>query len=107
MSPSDAGCSPFAPLSAVLHEGTFNRKCNDTAHIFGPSAGSLDISFQRTLRVPDNQGPNYLPPSLGTFPLYSVANFQKTLPADMAAKGGLLFPMYRKSAFRRVLTSFS
>lgn len=84
------------PLTTVLTKSYLHRQMNDTIEISSWDQGSLTISFQRTVRVPDNGSQNKLPPSLGAFPLYSVAQFQKTLPANMAVKGGLLFPMYRE-----------
>ena len=87
------------PLQATLVRGNVWRKFNDTILVSGTDTGSLEISFQRTVRVPDNKGENHLPPSLGTFPLYSTASFVKTLPARMAKKGGAFFPMYRRSQF--------
>ncbi|KAL8638242.1 MAG: hypothetical protein Q9226_009009, partial [Calogaya cf. arnoldii] len=83
-----------AALEAKLIQSSEFRKCNDTISITGSCGRRLRISFQRTVRVPDNQGENKLPPSLGTFPLYSVSNFPETMPADMATKGGLFLPMY-------------
>lgn len=58
--------------------------------------GSLEISFKRTIHVPETGEPNDLPPGLGSFPLYNVAEFAHVLPQDMVEKGGLFFPMYRK-----------
>jgi hypothetical protein len=58
----------------------------------------LRISFQRTIRVPDNQQVSYLPPSLGTFPLSKVSQYATKLTDDIVAKGGLFFPMYRESS---------
>lgn len=58
--------------------------------------GKLRIAFHRTIRVPDNQETSWLPPSLGNFELKPVSKYLKTLPAEMAAKGGLFLPMYRK-----------
>lgn len=83
-------------LTASLTKGVSYRNYNDTVRISGSGCGSVAISFQRTVRVPDNQGENNLPPSMGTFPLYPVANYRETLPAEMALKGGLFFPMYRE-----------
>jgi hypothetical protein len=85
------------PLSAVLpryiNEGSAasNLVIDD----------SLTISFQRTIRVPETQEPNNLPPGLGSFPLYNVAEFAHVLPQDMVEKGGLFFAMYRKSNLLR------
>lgn len=59
-------------------------------------AGSLKVSFERTIRVPDNHNTNALPPSLGQFPLYKTQDYVETLPKQMAAKGGLFMPMFRK-----------
>ena len=56
----------------------------------------LEISFQRTVRVPDNQHTAELPPALGYFPLEQVDDFANTMGAEMTAKGGFFFPMYRK-----------
>ncbi|OCK93017.1 uncharacterized protein K441DRAFT_495920, partial [Cenococcum geophilum 1.58] len=58
----------------------------------------LQISFQRTVRVPDNKDTSALPPSLGEFPLYEVKNYVNKLPENMSAKGGLFMPLYRKEA---------
>jgi hypothetical protein len=57
----------------------------------------LQISFRRTIRVPDNQQTSFLPPDLGAFPLLPVSKYAEQLPGVMTAKGGLFFPMYRKS----------
>lgn len=56
----------------------------------------LRISFRRTIRVPDNQQTSLLPPDLRTYPLLSVNQHAGKMKAEMVAKGGLFFPMYRK-----------
>ena len=61
-------------------------------------AGFLRVSFERTIRVPDNHNTIALPPSLGQFPLYKTQDYVETLPKQMAAKGGLFMPMFRKSS---------
>ncbi|EKJ68938.1 hypothetical protein FPSE_10863 [Fusarium pseudograminearum CS3096] len=58
----------------------------------------LEISFKRTIRVPDNYDTNYLPPDAGSFPLYKVDDYAETLPLRMAQKGGLFIPMYQREA---------
>jgi hypothetical protein len=60
-----------------------------------PTSG-LTISFQRTIRVSDNDSTNDLPPSLGSFPLYRTSDHRETLPSPMEAKGGYFLPMHRK-----------
>lgn len=57
----------------------------------------LEISFRRTIRVPDNNQTSNLPPDLGAFPLKPISKYVGKVTPDMAAKGGLLLPMYRKS----------
>lgn len=56
----------------------------------------LDITFQRTIRFGGGNDASALPPGLGAFPLYPVSAFDKQLPQEMVAKGGLFLPMYRK-----------
>ncbi|KAK4449069.1 hypothetical protein QBC34DRAFT_425823 [Podospora aff. communis PSN243] len=58
----------------------------------------LVISFRRTVKIPDNKHLSELPPSLGCFPLFKVEDYANRLPADMAAKGGLLIPMYQRES---------
>jgi hypothetical protein len=55
----------------------------------------LAISLRRTVRVPDNGKTYGLPPDCGSFPLYNVLDYEKKLPADLVAKGGAFFPIYR------------
>jgi hypothetical protein len=43
-------------------------------------ASSLQVSFQRTVRVSDNNTTNKLPPSLGNFPLFETSDYEN-LPA--------------------------
>jgi hypothetical protein len=62
----------------------------------GKLESAATIVFERTLRVPDNKDTNNLPPSLGQFPLFSVAEYQDRMPEDMASKGGVFLPMYQR-----------
>lgn len=55
----------------------------------------LEICFKRTIRVPDNDDTNDLPPDAGSFPLYKVDDYAETLPLSMAQKGGIFLPIYR------------
>jgi hypothetical protein len=59
------------------------------------SMTDLWVSFERTVRVSDNGNVNSLPPSLGHFPIFNTSNYEKTLPAPMAAKDGYFLPMHR------------
>ncbi|EEU47156.1 uncharacterized protein NECHADRAFT_77334 [Fusarium vanettenii 77-13-4] len=58
----------------------------------------LEITFHRTVRLPDNFDENKLPPSLGQFPLFNVGEYAAKLPSVMAQKGGLFFPMFQREA---------
>ncbi|TFK29554.1 hypothetical protein FA15DRAFT_752670 [Coprinopsis marcescibilis] len=58
----------------------------------------LEISFHRTLRVPDNESKNALPPSLGKFPLFSVAQLGSNVPDSIKNRGGFITPMFRREA---------
>ncbi|GKU05510.1 integral membrane protein [Fusarium langsethiae] len=75
--------TPWSPMTEV----TNNIKIDD-----------LEISFKRTVRVPDNKHANSLPPDMGEFPLFKVDDYAKNLPMNIAQKGGLLFPMYQREA---------
>lgn len=91
------------PLTARLSRRTNSDGKKDSIVISRsvgerPYEQKLTLSFQRTVRVADNQETNNLPPSLGTFPLYRVEEYVNTLPEAMTAKGGFFFPMYQREA---------
>src|SRR4051794_34612711 len=56
------------------------------------------VSFQRTLRIPDDGRPYPLPPGLGRFPLRRVADFADRVPDDWRRRGGVFLPMYQREA---------
>lgn len=56
------------------------------------------VSFQRTLRVPDDGKAYPLPAGFGNFPLRSVDDFAHTLPAEWVKRGGVIMPMYQSEA---------
>ncbi|EWC43658.1 hypothetical protein DRE_01545 [Drechslerella stenobrocha 248] len=58
----------------------------------------LEITFRRTIRVPDNEQISNLPPDLGAMKLSNVKNASSNLPPAIAAKGGLLLPMHQSEA---------
>ncbi|KAF3904466.1 hypothetical protein AA313_de0200321 [Arthrobotrys entomopaga] len=59
---------------------------------------NLEISFRRTIRVPDNQKISELPPDLGAMNLTNVATVASGLPKGIVEKGGLLLPMHENEA---------
>lgn len=58
----------------------------------------LEITFHRTLRMPDDDQLHELPQSLGVFPLYNVDAFSDRLPSHILERGGVFFPMWQREA---------
>ena len=58
----------------------------------------MSISFERTLRIPDDGKTYPLPPSLRPFPVRHVEDFQKRLPEKWKKRGGVMLPMYQSEA---------
>ena len=58
----------------------------------------VNISFQRTLRIPDDGTVYPLPPSLGQFPIHRVEDYAGAVPESWATHGGIFLPMYQREA---------
>jgi len=58
----------------------------------------FSVSFQRTLRIPDDGRTYPLPPGLGAFPIYRVADFVDRVPPTWREHGGVFIPMYQREA---------
>ena len=58
----------------------------------------LCISFQKTLRIPDDGNDYPLPPGLGRFPLKHVDDYQDNLPEAWIKRGGVMLPIYQSEA---------
>ncbi len=58
----------------------------------------LEIGFQRTLRIPDDNREYPLPPGLGTFPLRHVDDSADRLPTEWSRHGGVFLPMHQAEA---------
>jgi hypothetical protein len=58
----------------------------------------LRVTFQRTLRIPDDGRRYPLPPGLGAFPLRRVDDYADRVPAEWRERGGVLLPMYQREA---------
>lgn len=83
-----------AKLTQSLKQGAFR---NIRIHRrIGTESQVLDISLRRTIRAPDNGKLFDLPPDMGTFPIYNVFEHASKLPPNLAEKGGVFVPMYRK-----------
>lgn len=57
---------------------------------------ATEISFKRTVRIPDDGSSHDLPPDLGNFPIYSTDSFSEKMPPNLARKGGVFIPIWRK-----------
>jgi hypothetical protein len=55
------------------------------------------VSFQRTLRIPDDGKDYPLPPGLGRFPVFHVDDYPG-VPASWKKRGGVMMPMHRTEA---------
>ena len=58
----------------------------------------LEVGFQRTLRIPDDDKSYPLPPGLGRFPLRHVDDFAQRVPETWLERGGVMLPMYQSEA---------
>ena len=58
----------------------------------------LRVTFQRTLRIPDDNREYLLPPGLGRFPLRLVDDYTSRTPASWQRHGGVLLPMHQTEA---------
>lgn len=58
----------------------------------------FNVSFQRTLRIPDDGRTYPLPPGLGVFPVRPVAAFADRVPLPWRESGGAFIAMYQREA---------
>jgi hypothetical protein len=58
----------------------------------------VTITFQRTLRIPDDGKKYPLPPGLGAFPLRLVRDYADRVPSEWVAQGGVFLPMFQREA---------
>lgn len=62
------------------------------------SSATLNIEFQRTLRIPDDGKMYPLPAGFGCFPLRHVDDYGDTVPAPWVDHGGVFMPIYQSEA---------
>ncbi|KAI9355608.1 hypothetical protein DFJ73DRAFT_598067, partial [Zopfochytrium polystomum] len=60
---------------------------------------AFNLSFQRTIRVPDDGKARSLPPGLGPFPLAQIDDGSVALPMYQAEAMWMLFGCRARSAF--------
>lgn len=58
----------------------------------------FSVSFQRTLRIPDDGKEYPLPPGLGRFPICKVEDYIDRVPESWKKHGGVFIPMYQREA---------
>ncbi|MDP2600237.1 MAG: hypothetical protein Q8P84_05825 [Deltaproteobacteria bacterium] len=87
--------SVFSPTWAKsIGTGTIKVELQNNALIFD----NFVVTFQRTLRIPDDGKEYPLPPGLGRFPIYKVSDFKHKVPQEWAKEGGVFIPMYQREA---------
>ncbi|WP_013323511.1 hypothetical protein [Gloeothece verrucosa] len=58
----------------------------------------FSIEFQRTLKIPDDGKIYPLPPGLGVFPVYRVADYLNRVPDHWKKPNSFFIPMYQREA---------
>ncbi|XP_014558657.1 hypothetical protein COCVIDRAFT_24905 [Bipolaris victoriae FI3] len=56
------------------------------------------VTFERTVRIPDDNKLHHLPSSLGRYELFSVDAYSKRLPQKVKEAGGVFFSMWQREA---------
>jgi len=92
---ADAALEHLASLGDHQIQEAWMEEWNEVAHGY---QNRCSISFQRTLRLPDDGKVYPLPAGLGVFPLRSVDQYAATTPLHWLEKGGVLLPMYQAEA---------
>ena len=74
---------------------------NDTLRIRFPEVhqdARCEVSFIRTLRIPDDSREYPLPPGFSSFPLKHVDDYAKNAPESWSRHGGVFMPMHQAEA---------
>jgi hypothetical protein len=97
-----AACQADAARDDLLAVNPNSRSeyvLNVTIHADRVSIGpSFSVTFERTLRIPDDGREYPLPPGLGHFPVRRVADYADRVPAAWRERGGVFIPMYQREA---------
>lgn len=80
-----------------MNKNFIEIKSNQLTFNFGKLNEIFSLTFQRTLRIPDDNKKYQLPPSLGSFPLLHVEDFSN-VPQSWKEHGGIFMPMYQAEA---------
>ncbi len=80
-------------------EAALRRKCLALARLDQKEEYvSLNIEFQRTLRIPDDGKVYPLPAGFGRFHLRHVDDFENSVPEAWLKRGGVMMPMHQSEA---------
>ena len=74
---------------------------SDTLHFAFPEVhqkARCGVKFSRTLRVPDDQRPYLVPPTLTPIAPNQVDDYPEHLPKDWRRRGGVFLPLYQAEA---------
>ncbi|WP_155847484.1 hypothetical protein [Asticcacaulis sp. AC402] len=77
----------------TLEDDVLNIRC-PSVHI----DAHVELEFQRTLRIPDDDGIYSLPAGLGRFPIRHVEDFSESLGKITLQRGGVIMPMHSSEA---------
>ncbi len=86
---------PWTPMEV---EAELRACVHRLAGLNNSSLDTLEIEFQRTLRIPDDGKVYPLPAGLSRFPLRSVDDFTDAMPDLWRKRGGVAMPMYQSEA---------
>jgi len=64
----------------------------------GYREASCTVSFERTLRLPDDGETYPLPPGMGLFPLRHVDDYSQAVPESWRQRGGVMLPIHQAEA---------
>ena len=89
----------IAKTNAKLGSLTVDIDCDSEDASKALNVGAhTSISFQRTLRVPEDGKEYPLPANMGTLPIYRIEDFADKVPPHWLEDGGFFIPLYQREA---------
>jgi len=89
---------PQRPASPTIAPPLFVDRWNGSAYerlCFGRKS---NVSFHRTLRVPEDGKDYPLPAGLGMLPIHRIEDYAETVPEKWLEDGGFFVPLYQREA---------
>lgn len=83
-------------LSKHAHEKFSSQMTFDFSEVH--PAAKFHVTFQRTLRIPDDDQEYPLPPGLGPFPIVHTEDYKDRIPTKWLERQGVMIPMYQSEA---------